>query len=73
MVWRHPQEEALSAYIHSTCSFGAAATKRFYPDSENRTTLSFPWANGQDKPSVGIRASGENGLVGGEEREGNRN
>lgn len=72
-VWRHPQEEGLFAYIHSTSSFGAATTGRFYLDSENRTTLSFPRANGQDKPPVGIGASGEDGLLGGEEREANRN
>lgn len=70
MVWRQPWEEALSAYIHSTSSFGAAATERFYPDSENRTTFSFPWANGQFKPSEGICASGRTDWLAGRKEKG---
>lgn len=69
MVWGQPRKEALSAYIHSTSSFGAAATERFYPDSENRTMFSFPWANGQFKPSEGIGACGRTDwLVGRKEK-----
>lgn len=54
-------------------SLGAAAIEHFCPDSENQTTLSFPWANIQKKPSGGIRASGEDGLIDRERREGSRN